>query len=359
MNEKKLQRAEFLGKWLWLLFLMVIPSVLVQLMTGQYIVELVPAFNLLGQILNIFCSIAYVYIFLKLSSENMRYRTAAICSFISAVVGLVIALLSGDNDIPTWTLIITLPTSIITLIGSYNEFMGHAEVLRDVDMELSMKWEKLWKWFLGMFIGLYVSSILLIVPLLGLLAFIVIGIGTIVVSILKLVYLYKTAKVFKNYSIEDENKVEENNEVVLTTPKETNSRNFIIMCTLFLLVIAGTIWYKLPMSFTNLDSNEVLEVVIFNGNSGKALHITERNEIEHIIENLNDVKIQRDGVSSFRMGYSFKTTIYLTNGEEADGWNNFIINANDAIRKDPFTYKVIEGNTNYNYIQELFSAEMQ
>lgn len=132
-----------------------------------------------------------------------------------------------------------------------------------------------------------------------------------------------------------------------------------VVCVFLLVIIAGTIWYKTPVDFTDLSSDEVLEIAIFNGNSGKALHITERNEIEHIMENLNAVKMQRNGVSLFRMGYGFKTTIYLTDGEEADGWNNFIINSNDIIRKDPFIYKVIEGNTNYDYIQGLFDADAE
>lgn len=139
--------------------------------------------------------------------------------------------------------------------------------------------------------------------------------------------------------------------------KTMKKKILITIVILFVLMIAGVIWYKMPVDFVDVSSDEVLEIVIFNGSSGEELHITERDEVEHIIESLNTVKMQRRGVSSFHKGYSFRTTIYLTNGEEADGWNNFIINANDTIRKDPFFYEVIEGNTDYDYIQGLFRAE--
>lgn len=63
--------------------------------------------------------------------------------------------------------------------------------------------------------------------------------------------------------------------------------------------------------------------------------------------------LTRDKLSMGYMGFSLKTTIYLKNGEEADGWNNFIINSADTIRKDPFFYKVQEGTLDYNYMQQL------
>ena len=41
---------------------------------------------------------------------------------------------------------------------------------------------------------------MLIIPILGLIVALVTAIGTVVVSILKLVYLYRTAKTFREYS---------------------------------------------------------------------------------------------------------------------------------------------------------------
>ena len=96
-----------------------------------------------------------------------------------------------------------------------------------------------------------------------------------------------------------------------------------------------------------------MEITVFNGTTGKLTHITDEEEIENIIENLNDVKIKRYKPSVGYSGYSFNMTIYLTDGNEADGWNNFIINSETSVRKDPFFYRVTEGNIDYEYIESI------
>ena len=125
----------------------------------------------------------------------------------------------------------------------------------------------------------------------------------------------------------------------------------IAIVVLFLFAVLA--WYKIPFDLMNLKSNEVLKIVVFNGNTGKTTHIENREEINHIIHNLNSVKLQRDKVSVNYDGYSFVTTIYLTNGEEFNGWNNFIINSGNTIRKAPFFYRVVEGNLDYEYIKNI------
>ena len=55
-----------------------------------------------------------------------------------------------------------------------------------------------------------------------------------------------------------------------------------------------------------------MEIVVFNGNSGNTTHITDKEQIQHIIENLNDVEIKRNRLSVGHSGYSFQLTIYLS-----------------------------------------------
>ena len=59
----------------------------------------------------------------------------------------------------------------------------------------------LWKWYIGVFIALFGSIVvMLIFRLLGLLVLLAALVGTVVVEILALVYLYQSAKEFKEYS---------------------------------------------------------------------------------------------------------------------------------------------------------------
>lgn len=121
-----------------------------------------------------------------------------------------------------------------------------------------------------------------------------------------------------------------------------------------MILLAGiAVWYNAPIDLMNLDHNDVMEIVVFNGNSGNATHIKDKEQIQHIIDNLNDVEVKRSKPSVGYMGYSFKVTIYLSDGNEADAWNNFIVNSDDTIRKDPFFYSVTKGNIDYDYIESI------
>ncbi len=194
------QKALFLGKWLWILFWLVIPATLTGFMTNETIVGWFPSLNLPGQILSTICSVAYGLILLKLSSEDEHYRTSGICFLVVAAVSVVVVCISGGRNDVTWTLILTLPAAVVSLFGEYHEYMGHAEVLNSVDTELSEKWRNLWKWYIGLFAALVgVIIVTLIAPILGMLTLLIVSIGILIVSILKLVYLYRTAKLFREY----------------------------------------------------------------------------------------------------------------------------------------------------------------
>lgn len=127
----------------------------------------------------------------------------------------------------------------------------------------------------------------------------------------------------------------------------------ILLSAVVILVVGIAVWYNVPIDLMDLDHNEVKEIVVFNGNSGKATHITDKERIQHIVDNLNDVEVKRSKPSVGYSGYSFKLTIYLSDGNEADDWNNFIINSDDTIRKDPFFYSVIKGKVDYSYIENI------
>ena len=123
-------------------------------------------------------------------------------------------------------------------------------------------------------------------------------------------------------------------------------RKTILVSSVAAILLAGIfIWYTLPVDLMDLDHKEVLEIVVFNGSSGNATHI--------IIDDLNDVKIKRTRPSMGYSGYGYKLSVYLYDGNEAGDWNNFIINSEDTIRKDPFFYSVIKGYIDYNYIENI------
>ena len=196
------KRAPVLGKWLWIIFWLVIPSSIGSIMSHETTAKILPGLFMPGQIINAICSLIYGAILLKLGSEEDRYRTAGICALIAGTSSALAAMINGGSDGATWILIFTIPAAIVALVGEYNEYMAHSAVLSGVDNELSEKWEVLWKWYIGLFLGMFGCIIvMLIIPILGAIAILGCAIGTIVVSILKLVYLYRTAKIFREYPV--------------------------------------------------------------------------------------------------------------------------------------------------------------
>ena len=194
------RRAPLLGKWLRILFLLVIPGTIASLLTEERITGLIPGLYIVGTILQLGCALTTVLALWKLSEAEDRYRTAALCSLSAAAVTLFLAVVTGGGEIPAWTLLITLPAAVVSLAGEYIQFTAHAIVTAPLDRELSEKWTNLWKWYIGSFAALLGSLILLLlISILGLLTMLASAIALMVIAIIKYIYLYRTAKLFREY----------------------------------------------------------------------------------------------------------------------------------------------------------------
>ncbi|HBV97590.1 MAG: hypothetical protein JL50_03910 [Peptococcaceae bacterium BICA1-7] len=125
-----------------------------------------------------------------------------------------------------------------------------------------------------------------------------------------------------------------------------------ILCVMA-VIISGWIWWNLPTSIIKISPQEVSKIEVFDGNTGKAVVITDTTDIEHIIKNLNTVFIKKEKISIGYMGTSFRTTIYK-NGVV---YKKFIINSSNTIRKDPFFYRASSESIDYHYIRELIDKK--
>ena len=94
---------------------------------------------------------------------------------------------------------VNLVATVISVVSIYYEIMAHAEVLRGIDNLLGRKWLALWKWTLiSLALSLASGFVMLAVANLAALMVLVAAIISLVVTVLKIKYLYDTAKVFKN-----------------------------------------------------------------------------------------------------------------------------------------------------------------
>jgi hypothetical protein len=123
-----------------------------------------------------------------------------------------------------------------------------------------------------------------------------------------------------------------------------------------LLLALVSVWWLVPSKMVRINPEDVLKIKIFNGNNGKEIVITERSEIDHIINNIKSISFRKGKISIGYMGYSFRTTIYKSNGSV---YKTFIINSEDTIRKDPFFYRDSTGSIDYNFIKDLFENNIK
>lgn len=193
-KERLAERAAVLSKWLWVLFWMQIGSYLLAA------VEMLPIFrNGSGQILNTAYEVVYGIILYRLFSLEARYRTAGICRIAAALLAVLLLLpnLTGSN----WSLLISLPSAVLSLVGIYQELHGHADALAEINPVQSAEWKTLYKWYLICLLGsvgsLLLALLLPIFVVVAAIASVVCVIGILIVDIVKIVYLHRSVKIFR------------------------------------------------------------------------------------------------------------------------------------------------------------------
>jgi hypothetical protein len=176
-----------LRRWLGILFWLSILSIIGSIMS-QYVSSLA----LVGIVIKGLSSLAYGLILLRLSEVESCYQKAGILFLV--YMGL--SFLSLLNI--TLAMLIAIPALIVALFSLNYEICGHSYVLAGVNDVLSRNWDDLWKWTLRSYIGLIVAVLLgFFSHLLANIVLFIATVGLIIVSIIKIVYLYQTARSFK------------------------------------------------------------------------------------------------------------------------------------------------------------------
>ena len=191
------QGYAFLGKWIFYYFILIVPSIVAGVLQA---IDTVPTMVLIGNIISIAVSVASIVILIKLGDYDKNYRTAGLLTIPGFIFNLIEVIAFYGVDVPLWYSGIGIVVGIIGMYATYLEIKTHAYITATVDPMLSASWTKLWKWILICTIGTICSAFLILIPFLGALLLIGFAIGLVVVSIIKLVYLYRTAKLFQALS---------------------------------------------------------------------------------------------------------------------------------------------------------------
>ena len=196
--------AAVLAGRLWPLLWLVVPGTIAGFLSDEALSAHWPDLASLGEILGILCSVVYGLLLLSLARVNGGYRAAGACTLFVVAAGVIVQVLGGSGDPHnverSIALILTFLSGVAALVGEYTECTSHAEVLEPVDMALSQRWRRLMKWYVGLFLGTFAGILVaLFSQWLGLLVMTASTVGSLVVAILKLVYLWRTARTFREY----------------------------------------------------------------------------------------------------------------------------------------------------------------
>lgn len=118
---------------------------------------------------------------------------------------------------------------------------------------------------------------------------------------------------------------------------------------LVILTLLFSLTY-LPHKVINIEPSNVSKVIIFDGNTGNELEITDRKNLYYFITNLNNIRFQKGKPSIGYMGYSFRTTFLDHSGKVI---KEVTINSSDTIRYNGFFYKSQNSDIDYDYLVKL------
>ena len=144
-----------LGKWIrFLLPVQIAGTVLVVLAAFQFGTQVI---NLLSQVLGICITVALF----AMAPANKSYRTSAILRCV-CIGGNLLSMIGGAA-------LLSLPVSICSIIGSYLEYRGHAQVVWPKNPILSRKWRKLFVWQLvvGIVTGIFTTAVAVVAMIAG------------------------------------------------------------------------------------------------------------------------------------------------------------------------------------------------
>ena len=188
------------GKYFSYIFWLLIPREIAGLMTNQRIGGSVPALLAAGTVISALCIAAEAYFLWQLKDQNEGYKTAAILYMAGAVVSVFSGLAARpSNNSIGLTILAGIANPAIGLAEVHFTNTAHSEVMSEPSPELSARWLQLRK-YMFIAVGLTLGSlILLFIPVIAAFGALAGAIMTVVVSIMSLAALYRSAQVCKTY----------------------------------------------------------------------------------------------------------------------------------------------------------------
>lgn len=195
------QRTQTLARWLPPLFWLVVPLLIAGVLTLDEVALYTPLLATLGNILTFFCQVAYALLLWQLIAAHRRFKPAAIYALVSvalsALSDMLVPILGGDEF---WALCFSTPVMVLSLLSHYHEFAAYSACLTEAgNSKLAQQWHTLWIMTLISNAGpiIFIPLMLALSSVLATLLSVALLLLLAVTTILRLIYLYRTAAVFR------------------------------------------------------------------------------------------------------------------------------------------------------------------
>ena len=116
-----------------------------------------------------------------------------------------------------------------------------------------------------------------------------------------------------------------------------NKKVSIVMGIATMLIIVCFIVWISPRNFLKgIKAENIAMISVRDGSTGNIFEIIKQEDIQFIVERIQSQSFKKDRVSLFLMGTLYTMSFFDSNNNLVA---EFILNADDTIRKDPFFYK--------------------
>ena len=193
-SEAIVSRAPLMAKWLMTMFWANIAQIIINFIK----IESSVVYTTTQAILVNVCTLIICLALFQMRGEDKRYRLAALFMLIPIVLDTVFGVVIGYGDSIGMVILVALISVILSLLAAYNEFHAHSCIVGGLDSELGDRWQKLWVWQIIGIAGTFVSLLLTVLAAgLGAVLVLIVAIYVLVIQIIYLVTLYRSAKAYR------------------------------------------------------------------------------------------------------------------------------------------------------------------
>lgn len=194
-SEAIVSRAPLMAKWLMTMFWANIAHIIINFIK----IESSVVYTAIQSTLVLICSLVICLSLFKMRGEDERYGRAALFQLIPLVINLIPALVIDSYNTLAWiSVLVSLMAAVFSLLATYNEFHAHSCIVGGLDSELGDRWQKLWVWQIIGIAGTFVSLLLTVLAAgLGAVLVLIVAIYVLVIQIIYLVTLYRSAKAYR------------------------------------------------------------------------------------------------------------------------------------------------------------------